>query len=86
MPHFSIKDLFVSTGLIACGLTGVVAVNHWMSGGQVRGLLVILLLLLYYASFVLIGSGVMLPFKKLSVGISIGVVLAILLIPYFFAG
>ena len=42
------------------------------------------LLLLYYASFILIGTGVMLPFKKVTLGISIGVVVAILMTPFFF--
>jgi hypothetical protein len=82
MPHYSIKDMFVSTGLIASGIMGLVAVHQWLRVSNVESLLVLLLIALYYASFILNGTGIMLQFKKLSAGISVGIVLAILSMPF----
>ncbi len=84
MPHYTIRDLFFSTGLIASGIMGLVAIHQWLHVSDVKSLLVLLLMALYYASFILIGTGIMLPFKKLSAGISVGIVLAILSMPFFF--
>ncbi len=84
MPHYSIKDMFVSTGLIASGIMGLVAIHRWLRVDDVKSLLVLLLMAFYFASFILIGTGIMLPFKKLSAGISVGIVLAILSMPFFF--
>jgi hypothetical protein len=82
MPHYSIKGMFVSTGLIASGVMGLIAIERWMP--VAKGLQAIPLLVLYYAAFVLLGTGIMLPFKKLSLGVSVGTVMAIVLVPYFF--
>lgn len=84
MPHYTIKDLLFSTVLIASGIMGLIAIERWLPVAT-TGLQAIPLLLLYHASFVLIGTGVMLPFKKVTLGISIGIALAIVSMPFFIA-
>ncbi len=83
MPHYSIKDLFFSTGLIASGIMGLISIERWMPVAT-TGWQAIPLLVLYYASFVLVGTGVMLPFKKVTVGISIGIAVGVLMTPFLF--
>jgi hypothetical protein len=82
MPNYSIKDLFFSTSLIASGIMGLIAIERWMP--VATGVQAIGLMLLYYAAFILVGTGVMLPFKRVTFGIIIGIVMAVLSTPFLF--
>jgi hypothetical protein len=69
-------------GLIASGIMGRIAIERWFP--LAKGSQGIPLLAMYYTAFILLGTGVMLPFKKVTRGISIGIAVAILSTPLFF--
>ncbi len=75
MPRFSIKDLMISTTLLAVG-GGALVICSRLRPSQNAGPIVIWVVL---ASFATIGAGLFAPFHKKGLGALAGVALAIAL-------
>ncbi|MCI0333969.1 MAG: hypothetical protein L0228_12185 [Planctomycetes bacterium] len=73
MPRFSIKDLLVSTTLVAVGLAGiVVVVNHWPSGPTWSDAV------LFISGNALIGAGILGRAKKPWIGALLGATIGLI--------
>ena len=86
MPRFSIKDLIVSTTLVAAGFAA--ALSPFRFNFEVDGRAIWpLLLSLWFGGCMMVGAGAMYPFKRAWIGALLGFLVALIgLLPLWVVG
>lgn len=82
MPRFSIKDLVLSTALVACGFAALVWPLPRFAFPIAFG---IVHLVKWFGSFAMIGAGLIAPFHEMKLGAGFGAVAALLIMLLFLA-